>query len=322
VAVYGVPDLKPKLDIDESAVQCPVRGCPRRVARQRHRFAWEDRFVCQEHGICISPTTWKYPSEADNLLWTSSGDEALLTVVKGSKRESRIAFDNSEDAVTFNVFRFLETRPQLLEAVLAEMGGERVRDPRLVYWSHDQKTNGMWAPLKQARKTFGEPARRGSEPDLIVIADDALFFIEAKLTSTNKTSAPKSGEPKLYLTGGGSLFERAFTVNWTTVAASRYELMRFWLLGSWLAADLGLKFRLVSLLPLRQVQRSPAEPFADYAVQSAACRFGVYPWEHIWRIVARMHSGDADGHRLEQYFVNKSIGYNSRGVLQPAFLRW
>jgi hypothetical protein len=319
--VYGWQDLKKQLRVTEATVACPVLGCEREVERQRRRFLSDERFICPEHGVYISPTTWKYPSEADNLLWTSPADVALLAAIKRDKRESRIAFDNSEDAVTFNVFRFLESRPELLDDVLSNIGGERVHNPRLIYWSHDREVGAMWKPLGSAREAFGESLARGSEPDLIVLTDETLFFIEAKLTSTNKTSAPKSGDRKEYLTGGGSLFARAFTVDWPTVSADRYELMRFWLLGSWLAAGLGLKFRLVSLLPMRQVTRLPPEHFADYVVQSDEHRFVVHAWEQIWRTLVNTGGDDegSDARLLGDYFLNKTVGYGSDRLLRPAF---
>ena len=318
--MYGWRELKKELRLTEATVECPVLDCRHEVERQRNRFVDHDKFVCPEHGICISPTTWKYACEADNLLWTSPADRALLTAIEDTKRESRIAFDNSEDAVSFNVFRFLELRPELLDAVLAEMGEEPVHNPRLIYWSHDQATKELWEPLERARKEFGEQPKSGSEPDLIIATGETLFFIEAKVTSTNKLAAPKSGDTKQYLTGGDSLFARAFTVDWTTASANRYELMRFWLLGSWLAADLGLKFRLVSLLPMRLIQQLPDEHFGDYIVQSPARSFGVYAWEYIWRTVMRgSPATNPPRTRLEHYFLNKTVGYDHRHRLQLAF---
>ena len=318
--MYGWRELKKELRVTEATVECPVLDCDHVVERQRNRFVVDDKFICPEHDICISPTTWKYASEADNLLWTSPADAALLTEIKRSKRESRIAFDNSEDAVTFNVFRFLELQPGLLDAVLAEMGGEPVRNPRLVYWSHDQETKELWEPLGRARKEFEKRPKSGSEPDLIVVTDETLFFIEAKLTSTNKLSAPKSGDTKLYLTGGDSLFERAFTADWATATADRYELTRFWLLGSWLAAYLDRKFRLVSLLPMRLIQQLPDEHFGDYIAQSPQRSFGVYAWEYVWRAIMRgMPAADPPRKLLEHYSLNKTVGYDSRHRLQLAF---
>jgi hypothetical protein len=320
VAVYGWRELKKELGVTETTVECPVLECGHKVERQRNRFVVDDKFICPEHDICISPTTWKYASKADNLLWNSPAEMTLLSEIENTKRESRIAFDNSEDAVTFNVFRFLELQPQLLEEVLREMGGESVHNPRLVYWSHDQEANEIWAPLEQARKEFGEQPRSGSEPDLIVATAETLFFIEAKVTSANRVSAPKSGNSKRYLTGGDSLFERVFTVDWATASADRYELTRFWLLGSWLAADLGLKFRLVSLLPMRLIQQFPPEHFGTYIAQSTDCGFGVFAWEYIWKA---LHRGDATAQPtsalLDRYFLNKTVGYDHRHRLQLAF---
>ena len=62
-------------------------------------------FKCPKHNIYISPTTFEYQSELDNLLWKDEADLDLLDRTKGVKRESRIARDRSEDAVTWNVFR-------------------------------------------------------------------------------------------------------------------------------------------------------------------------------------------------------------------------
>ena len=105
--MLGIEELKECIEITDSTVECPVKGCSEKVERQRGVFKREDRFRCPVHNIYISPSTFEYQSELDNLLWKDEVDLDLLKRIKKVKRESRIARDNSEDAVTWNVFRFL-----------------------------------------------------------------------------------------------------------------------------------------------------------------------------------------------------------------------
>src|SRR5579863_8550699 len=80
------------------------------AARQQCVFQATDQFRCPVHGIFITSNTFEYASERDNMLWTEEHDLTLWESIKapGVKRECRVARDNSEDAVTWNVFRYLE----------------------------------------------------------------------------------------------------------------------------------------------------------------------------------------------------------------------
>ena len=111
--MFGAKDLKEKIFVTENEVDCPVRDCHEKVKRQRKFFRCEPQFQCPYHKIYISPSTFEYESEFDNLLWKASEDRALLHRIKTFKRESRMARDNSEDALTWNVFRYLERKKQL-----------------------------------------------------------------------------------------------------------------------------------------------------------------------------------------------------------------
>jgi hypothetical protein len=120
--MFGANELKAKIAISDKKVECPVKGCSVKVERQRKVFMRDSKFKCTKHGIYISPSTFEYGSEQDNLLWKSSEDRALLKSLKGAKRESRMARDNSEDALSWNVFRFLERSGLLLpwiESIIA-----------------------------------------------------------------------------------------------------------------------------------------------------------------------------------------------------------
>jgi hypothetical protein len=107
--MLGLKDLKPKIKLTEDQVECPVKGCRQNVVRQRNSFRRAQEFQCPKHGIYISPSTFEYPEVKDNLLWKNQTDLDLLEALSGVKRESRMTRDNSEDALTWNVFRYLET---------------------------------------------------------------------------------------------------------------------------------------------------------------------------------------------------------------------
>jgi len=105
--MLGVKELKEEIEITKTTVECPVKGCKGVVERQRRVFIKEDRFKCPKHKIFISPSTFEYPDELDNLLWKEKSDIELFEKIKRRKRESRMARDNSEDAVSWIVFKFL-----------------------------------------------------------------------------------------------------------------------------------------------------------------------------------------------------------------------
>jgi hypothetical protein len=318
--MYGLDELKDKLTVTKSTVSCPLRDCQRYVDRQRHAFRRDKRFLCEEHGIYISPSTFEYEDEAENILW----DFELLADHMKSKRESRIGRDNSEDAVTWNVFRFLE-RQNLLLPYLSSLSNMPLREAEPVYWSHDLKTKKPWTPLWNAREIFeGEPSR-GSEPDLIVQTDQILFFIEAKLTASNETKPSRSNHPKQYVSGGDGWWNHAFVpgADYAQIAEKerKYELMRFWLLGTWMAKESGRGFRLINLV--RGTSEKDVEAgFRKWLAQDMKEHFRRVSWESIFEFI---HSKAVDGSekdRIIGYFKNKTAGYRKIGdawQIQKAF---
>lgn len=97
-----------------------------------------------------------------------------------------MARDNSEDAVSWNVFRFLE-RNNIIESFLDSITGTFHKSSEVIYQSHSQKEDAGWSLLDEARGEFGERIERASETDIIVKTDEAQFFIEAKIKADNKT---------------------------------------------------------------------------------------------------------------------------------------
>jgi len=317
--MFGVRDLKPRIEITQTSVECPVMGCFQYVERQRRSFRREERFQCPEHRIYISPTTFEYDNEVNNLLWKDTADLVLLEAIKKVKRESRMARDNSEDAVSWNVFRYLETTQQL-SRFLSWITQSEQREAELMYWSYSQAANGAWPQLNKARKEFGENTRRSSEPDLIAVSEKGLFFIEAKLTATNDTRPSDRHNHKKYLVGGDEWCKQVFVSGYETVAidAQKYELFRYWLLGSWLAREMGRDFYLINVV-LSDREVDIEQRFNPHVCKVGNRRFKRVTWEGICNYVADNAPANAQKSAFMAYFENKTLGYDRFGEIQRAF---
>jgi hypothetical protein len=319
--VYGISDLKPTLTITDSEVSCPVLNCLNTVQRQRKSFTRKPEFHCEKHHIFISPSTFEYDSSDANILW----DYDDLNEHMASKRESRIARDNSEDAVTWNVFCYLE-RQGLLIPYLSDLVKDAqipLTQAKTIYWSHDKDTKQPWNPLLDARKEFEGDPSKGSEPDLIVLTDRILFFIEAKLTATNKTKPSHLNHPKHYLTGGDKWWDKAFApgTDYVQIAEQekKYELMRFWLLGTWMAKQLNVDFRLINLLrDADDEERDIEARFGKFLPDPSKAKFMRKTWEDICRFIQNQAPDSTDKDTMLHYFREKSVGYRN-GEIQRAF---
>jgi hypothetical protein len=318
--MLGVEELKEKIEVTDKTVECPVKGCNEKVERQRKDTCKKKtKFKCPIHKIVISPSTFEYPSEFDNLLWKEGPDKEMLERIKEVKRESRrIAHDNSEDAVSWNIFRFLE-KNSLIEGFLNLITGSATKSPEVVYWSYSQEEDTSCSELNEARKQFGEKATEGSEPDIIIKTNSALFFIEAKLTTGNETVPTDVSNSQKYETGGDNWFSKVFNSDFKTVAITekKYELLRFWLLGTWIAKQQDLDFYLISLtLSRREVNIE--DIFKRRINENRRSKFLRVTWETIYQYILKSNfSRDKD--IMVRYFRNKTIGYDGNGRLQRAF---
>ena len=299
-------------------IESPVKDCNVKVERQRRVFRKGDRFRCPKHNIFISPSTFEYSDESDNFLWKEKSDIELFKRIKKVKRESRMARDNSEDAVSWNVFRFLE-RNDLLEGFLSLITGLYHESSEVIYWSYSQKQNKVLPELNEARREFGEAIRRGSEPDIIIRTDKALFFIEAKLTAGNETLPSDKNNSKKYESGGHNWFSKVFRSDYETIAIieKKYELLRFWLLGTWMAKKQGLNFYLINLV-LAEREKDIENIFKRYIRETKRRKFLRITWEDIYHYISNINSL-IDKDKILHYFKNKTIGYDRRGKLQRAF---
>jgi hypothetical protein len=324
--VYGISELKPAI-VSNEQIECPVLGCKTKVPRRRQGDPplCSSQFFCGKHQIYISPTTFLYASEVDNLLWKDEYALKLWENIKTVKRESRIASDNSEDALSWNVFRYLELSDTLgmyLKSVTREAQVNCVP----VYWSYDNEGGSTWPPLYSAREEFGEVQAQSSEPDIIVYTDSTVFFIEAKFGASNTTPDKndvenKIGNPKDYLTGGDGWYSTVFRHSYATVVRDqKYELLRFWLLGSWIARQMNKNFVLINLVRAES-ERDIETDFGMHIQQGPTNRFLRSTWEDIYLLIQSQKSAHRSEDKILTYLKNKTLGYKSTQSNQAKIIK-
>ena len=320
--MYGLHNLKPLRPITATTVPCPVLGCNVVLPRQRNEFQCRPEFLCPQHRLYISPTTFEYENEGDNLLWTGDVDRTLLTWIKAVKGECRMARERSEDAVTWNVFRFLE-HYNVLGEVFTPLGCPITEPAEVIYWSYSPNHGETWFDLLEARLAFKEARNvddaqsHGSEPDLIIKSPSALLFIEAKFTASNDTTSRRqSGDG--YIRGGEGWFGQVFASDYKSLMnAQKDELMRFWLLGTWIADGMRVPFRLISLVRDQQ-DRNIETVFRQHIRETDQRRFLRLTWEGIYNEVINKAPTSPDREAFKAWFRNKTAGYDQNGMLQRA----
>jgi len=229
-----------------------------------------------------------YDDFYENLLWRESRDREHLDAILRVKRESRMGYEHSEDAVTWNVFRFFE-RHSMLSAAISNISACPSGEPLTVFWTTHE--GSIWKPWIGCCSDFSEMAFARSEADLIFLwPKKMLVVVEAKFRSAN-CSDPKMREDELrkakryieqeqgakYLNPEGA--REAVREGW-------YELLRNWALGTRLADALSCElFVLVNLVRKRHKTVHAEDPIAQFAhracVLSPSRNFKVAYWEDL-----------------------------------------
>lgn len=245
---------------------------------------------CPTHHVAVHSTrggfTYVYDEPYRNLLWTDAEDQERLTAILRGKRESRMGHEHSEDAVTWNVFRFFE-RHGCLAPAMRTICLCPDDEPRTVFWTtHD---GFLWEPYRHCSDQIPEKATARSESDLIFLWENKLLVVvEAKFRSPNR-SDPAKREDELcksrpYIEHASRHLNRAGAEE--AVRDGWYELLRNWVLGTALREALGCEnFVLVNLVRKRHESdhgENPQREFAERAcVLSPNSRFVVAYWEDL-----------------------------------------
>jgi len=332
--VFGLAELKKKTEIRDGTVVCPVIWCKTQVKKMikgipqsldaylgkgRRKRGEFDQYFCKQHKIYITPTTFIYKNVKDNLLWYDVDKYLVNRIMKVKRVKAQLYHDNSEDAVAWNVFRFLE-RSKLLSGFLSKRHSSPITNPEIIYWSYSQSQRQEWNELKRARKEFGESQQRSSEPDIIIRSDDSLFLVEVKLKARNKvdfnkTHTQKGKEDRIRRYSKGDCFLEQPVED--IMDAGYYQLMRFWLIGACIAENQNLNFYLLNLVRENDGKHIEME-FGKYIRQNEKRKFVRLTWENIYKHISTADLFSEDKDEILGYFENKTTGYY-RNELRKAF---
>lgn len=316
--MYGLSLLKPRLETAAASVTCPLRGCRHEVPIQPSLFRTSPEYRCPLHHIYISATTFAYEREVDNLLWTEDGGLQLLNATKRVGSYGFMSHDNSERAVAWNVFRWLE-QSNALGGLLEHWTNRIAASPQVTYWSHSPERDGCLLPLLRARTAFEEVDPDETTPAVVVETDDALFVIDPHLGPGGPSPRPARGWER-YAGGGRGWADQVIIGDLRELSADtgRFDITRQWLIGTHMADQLGKPFVLVHLVP----SWSAAGVFTG-----SVTSFNLGPerdairvtWEDLYTYVAQDHASARDANVMLTYMEEKSAGYGSDGVLRRAF---
>lgn len=173
--------------------------------------------------------------------------EALNERNRPSKRNA-FCSASSEDAVTWTVFRGLDVTGRLARvAQTITREHTESRDVDLLLWGvpvAGPTGAAIRNKLIAVSDELGEASESRSEPDVILVTETHVVFIEAKTGSRNDVNGRSNGWAT-YLKD-----EALFRVEAKRVQeAGFYELVRNWVIGNKLADKLGRDYLLVNLGP-------------------------------------------------------------------------
>jgi hypothetical protein len=173
--------------------------------------------------------------------------EALNVRNRPSKRNA-FCSASSEDAVTWTVFRGLDLIGRLArvaQAITPDHPDSREVD--LLLWGvpvAGPDGAAIRDQLIAVSDELGEASKSRSEPDVILVTETHVVFIEAKTGSRNDVNASSNGWAT-YLKDEALFRGEAKRVQ----EAGYYELVRNWVIGNRLADKLGRDYLLVNLGP-------------------------------------------------------------------------
>jgi hypothetical protein len=320
---YGTLDLDPDVHVAVGApdrVQCYVRGC-----RQLLRPAKQ---LCPVHGIYCHKsrhgTTYSYSDARRNIIVSPEllGDRVVGHPFK--YESSRLGLENSEDALTWNVFRSLQQAGCLWQVAKLITGEEQAEEPALYLWGLclTGDTLEPWDSLLAARERFESNlpvTRPPTEPDIgLHLPGRYLILIEAKFTSPNQAYVTGPRRDATSLTKAELLdIYRDPCVNILNIDKAKgvskvyYQLWRNMVFAEWMALTDNRKTSAVlANLTRAGYEADSCGHFRSLIREGFEDRFVHFAWEDIYNRVVLPRP---ELSRLRRYLETKTTG------LLPAF---
>src|SRR5216683_3018227 len=158
-----------------------------------------------------------------------------LNVVSRGKKEQRFASRNSEDHVTWTMFRYLVVTRKI--SALAERLGiltAGAPEPKVLLWgvsiTPGEEARELEKRIQTTLDALGERAYRRSEPDVILdFGMTGVVFIEVKLRSPNNYEDITEERTNRYINrSDDEQSSRPFVNSDKAIQSGSYELIRNW----------------------------------------------------------------------------------------------
>jgi hypothetical protein len=293
-----------------NARHAPDAPCP--FIGHDHRLSWVSEGYkrgTEYHGdplvsFRVSPT-YVLKNHLDNFI---TGHE-LIEQLTGKAETWRLGNENSEDALSFNVFRSFQETGLLRQVAGVLVGLELEEEPELIVWGH-RLGGGSAAPDDDLKAVLNEiEGTRGqqTEPDVILrLPGWGWIFIEAKLSSPTSTY---KGRPDR-LASWRNRYGNSEAFNATSLAAAEADAFPEQLLRNVAVAHRlagGKNAAVVALV--RDVYHDSVTGWAAEFVADDRVLTRTATWEQLYALTA----DKAELTDLRDYLGDKSVG------LRPAF---
>lgn len=311
-------------------VRCYVRGCPH-LLRPPTRADRGD--LCPDHHIYCnhsSSVTLAYSDARKNLIVAPDIFSSKVRRSPYKVESHRFGFLNSEDAVSWNVFKSLE-RARALRLIAEWITGREItQEPRMYLWGLSSFDDRFlpWSLLMAARERFEvgklPVVRPLSEPDIaLYIPGQLLIIIEAKLLSPNtvvyrdqprRTPQSLTADELLTIYNDPALkiLDREKLRNVDRIWQQLYRYLNF---AEYMASLDGPNTQpfLASLVRAGHEHESTTE-FRRLLRPEYADRFSRFTWETVYSLAGLRYRSLE---RLQTYMLTKAVGTSSG--FHPAF---
>jgi len=211
------------------------------IPRELRKYDYRSNLIIDQNNPILIQKAWRDRYSSNSHWREGYGGIAYL----GRK--------NSEDALTWNVFRFLQK---------TEMGSRLISDifkvsrvQTLLFWSMDPENCGEEQQLVNILIRTIDGKHRGTmtEPDLILFTDKEVCFIECKLNQNGRTSpwrTTSEGSAKRMNTYQEVLSELEQFDDWKNV----YQMIRQYVYSKSLGKILGKTPRVYPLINEKHIE--------------------------------------------------------------------
>jgi hypothetical protein len=312
---FWLDDLKgTRASLDE----CPIKGCKAEPVIQN-----ETKKICDQHGLEIHKHTFVYYNgdnpaaerEARLRNFLPGGRSFLAAHILDNKNKAeshRLGSENSEDALTWNIFGELHRRG-LIHLAYNFLTGENVEagQVKLFLWGLEidfvGNTANFWNCLEKVRKELEKGIKRFlTEPDIMLLGPSNLVLVEAKFTSGNAVCVEGEDVEDEKPKSRDGLIQRYIENNklWQPVLCSQdvgekihSQLLRMIVFASAIAHMNNLQWKVVNLVSQTQWKecaRRKGSDFDDpteFIPQKVRDRFQFLCWEELYTAILANQPG-------------------------------